>query len=163
MKIALAADHAGFEELKQLDALLTKEGHKCHNFGPTAFHSEDDYPDFIRLAALAVASGEFERGIVLGGSGQGEAMAANRVRGVRCAVFYGTAVARRPIDAAGHSSRDPYEIIKLSREHNDSNVLSLSARFLTMAEMQQAINIWLKTPFSHEPKHLRRIGKLDET
>lgn len=162
MKLALATDHAGFEQLKELQAYLESLGHVCHNFGPTSFKKDDDYPDFIRPAALAVASDECDKGIILGGSGQGEAMAANRVGGVRCAVFYGTAVARRPIDAAGHTTRDPYEIIKLSRQHNDANMLSLAARFLTAAEINHATQLWLETDFSDEPSHVRRIAKLDE-
>ena len=161
MKLALATDHAGFEQLKELQIYLESLGHTCHNFGPADFKKDDDYPDFIKPAALAVASGECEKGIILGGSGQGEAIAANRVAGVRCAVFYGTAVARQPIDAAGHTSRDPYEIIKLSRQHNDANMLSLAARFLSLPEMQYAVKLWLETDFSTDSNHVRRISKLD--
>ncbi len=162
MKLALATDHAGYDDLKSLQAWLEDQGHLCRNFGPQKLNKEDDYPDFIRPAALAVASGEFERGIILGGSGQGEAMAANRIAGVRCAVFYGPAVARRPIDAAGHTSRDSYAIIKLSRQHNDANMLSLAARFLSLPEMKQALQLWLETSFSQDPKHSRRINKFED-
>lgn len=161
MKLALATDHAGYDDLKSLQVWLEEQGHLCRNFGPEKANKEDDYPDFIRPAALAVASGEYERGIILGGSGQGEAMVANRTAGVRCAVFYGPAVARRPIDVAGHTSRDPYEIIKLSRQHNDANMLSLSARFLSLPEMKHATLLWLDTPFSDDPKHSRRINKFE--
>jgi len=102
-------------------------------------------------------------GIILGGSGNGEAMAANRVKGVRCAVFYGPVVAKLPIDADGNVSDDPYEIVKLSRQHNDANVLSLSGRFLSLDEMKTAVRIWLDTPFSNLERHARRIKKLDES
>lgn len=162
MTIALATDHAGFEDLKELQSYLESLGHQCRNLGPKSYQPEDDYPDFIRPAALAVASGQCQMGIILGGSGQGEAMAANRVPGVRCAVFYGTSVARRPIDAAGHTSRDPYEVIRLSRQHNNANMLSLAARFVSLSEMQHAVKLWLETPFSDESSHLRRLAKLDE-
>ena len=162
MKIALTTDHAGFELLKEVQAGLTAVGHECVNFGPTEFNAEDDYPAFMFAAARAVASGECERGIILGGSGTGEAIAANRIKGVRCALFYGPAIAKTPIDAEGNTSHDPYEIVKLSRQHNDSNVLSLSARFLSSQEMETAITIWLDTPFSGQERHARRIAQLDQ-
>jgi ribose 5-phosphate isomerase B len=90
-------------------------------------------------------------------------MAANRIQGVRCAVFYGPAIARKVIDAAGRTSHHPLEIIRLSRQHNDTNMLSLAARFVTLADMKQVIKLWLDTPFSQEPRHRRRIDKLDGT
>lgn len=162
MNIALASDHAGLEQLKELLAYLETQGHSCKNFGPTKLNPDDDYPLYIFKAARAVASGEFERGIVLGGSGQGEAMAANRIRGVRCAVYYGPAVARRAVDVEGHISRDPLEIVRLERRHNNSNMLSLAARFLSLEDMKQAVELWLKEDFSNESRHLRRIRELDE-
>jgi ribose 5-phosphate isomerase B len=161
MKIALTTDHAGFELLKEIEAGLTVAGHDCVNFGPLQFNPEDDYPAFMFAAAHAVANGDCERGIILGGSGTGEAIAANRIAGVRCALFYGPALAKAPIDAEGHMSTDPYEIVKLSRQHNNSNVLSLSARFLSSEEMQTAITIWLETPFTGLERHSRRIAQLD--
>jgi ribose 5-phosphate isomerase B len=136
-------------------------GHECVDFGPKTFDSADDYPDLIFPAAQAVADGNCDVGIIMGGSGQGEAMAANRVKGIRCAVFYGPVLAKVAIDAEGNTSDDPYEIIKLSRQHNNANVLSLSARFLSMQEMKQAIKIWLETPITDAQRHLRRIAKLD--
>jgi ribose 5-phosphate isomerase B len=162
MKIALATDHAGYEMLKDIQKGLEAAGHDCINFGPTQFDPEDDYPAFMFAAAQAVATGDCERGIILGGSGTGEAIAANRIKGVRCALFYGPALAKEPIDAEGHMSDDPYEIVKLSRQHNDSNVLSLSARFLSPEEMQTAITVWLETPFTGIERHSRRIAQLDE-
>jgi ribose 5-phosphate isomerase B len=162
MKIALTTDHAGYEMLKQIQEGLQAAGYECINLGPTQFDPEDDYPAFMFAAAHAVASGECARAIILGGSGTGEAIAANRIKGVRCALFYGPALAKAPIDAEGHMSDDPYEIVKLSRQHNDSNVLSLSARFLSPEEMQAAITVWLDTPFTGIERHSRRIAQLDE-
>ena len=131
-------------------------------FGPSSFDAEDDYPDFIFPAAKAVATGDCERAVIMGGSGQGEAMAANRIKGVRAALFYGPAIAKQAIDAEGNQSDDPYEIVKLSRQHNDANVLSLSGRFLTPDEMKMALRIWFETPFTNLERHERRIKKLDE-
>jgi ribose 5-phosphate isomerase B len=162
MNIALATDHAGFEQLKELQAYLQEMGHSCRNFGPESYVRDDDYPDFIKPAAQAVSRGEYERGIILGGSGQGEAMAANRVKGVRCAVFYGPVVPLRIVDASGRESRNPYEIIRLSREHNNSNMLSLAARFVSLADMKHIIKMWLEIPFKSEERHSRRIKKLEE-
>jgi ribose 5-phosphate isomerase B len=162
MKIAVTTDHAGFEVLRELKRFLISLGHECVDFGPKSLNVDDDYPDFMFPAAQAVAGGECERGIILGGSGQGEAMAANRVKGVRCALFYGPVVAKTAVDAEGTKSNDPYEIVKLSRQHNDANVLSLSGRFLSLEEMKQAVTTWLETPFSGIERHSRRIKKLDE-
>ena len=161
MKIALATDHAGFEQLKQFKEYLIAEGHECQDFGPTAFDEADDYPDFIFPAARAVASGDCEVGIIMGGSGQGEAMAANRVKDVRCTLFYGPVTAKVAVDAEGTLSEDPYEILRLSRQHNHANMLSLSARFLTLDEMKQAIKTWLETPYNDAERHVRRVQKLD--
>lgn len=162
MNIALATDHAGFEQLKELAAFLEETGHSVHNFGPKDFNDEDDYPDFIIPAAEAVATGECEKGIVLGGSGEGEAMAANKLRGIRCAVFYGSAVPRRVVENTGRISHDPYEIVRLSRLHNDANMLSLAARFVTIEDMKQVIKLWLETDFSKDERHARRIGKINQ-
>jgi len=162
MRVAITTDHAGFEALKELKVFIESLGHECVDFGPTTFDAEDDYPDFMFPAAKAVASGDCERGIIMGGSGNGEAMAANRINGVRCALFYSPAIAKEPIDAEGHMSDDPYEIVKLSRQHNDANVLSLSGRFLSLHEMKMAIQIWFETPFTGAERHARRIAKLDQ-
>lgn len=162
MRIAVATDHAGFEQLKELKSYLESQGHECHDFGPETFDSADDYPDFIFPAARAVAKGECEAGIIMGGSGQGEAMAANRVKGVRCTLFYAPATAKAAIDAEGNTSDDPYEILRLSRKHNHANVLSLSGRFLSLDEMKQAVQVWLSTPYDEAERHTRRVNKLDE-
>jgi ribose 5-phosphate isomerase B len=160
MKIAVTTDHAGFNALQELKVYINSLGHECIDFGPKSFNADDDYPDFIYPAALAVANGVCQKGIILGGSGQGEAIVANKVNGIRCALFYGLAVARESIDSDGTISQDPYEIVKLSRQHNDSNILSLSGRFLSVDEMMQAIKIWLDTPFSDLERHQRRIAKI---
>jgi ribose 5-phosphate isomerase B len=162
MKIALATDHAGFEQLKALKEYLTAEGHECVDYGPATLDPADDYPDFIFPAARAVASGECEAGIIMGGSGQGEAMAANRVKGVRCTLFYAPAVAKAAVDAEGHQSDDPYEMLRLSRQHNHANMLSLSARFLNFEEMKQAVQVWLGASYDEAERHTRRVRKLDE-
>lgn len=161
MKIALSTDHAGFEYLDMLKTFLTAAGHECIDYGPDDLQESDDYPDYIFPAARAVASGACEVGIIYGGSGQGEAMVANRVLGVRAAVFYGQAQAKAALDAKGTPATDGYDILRLSRSHNNANVLSLGARFLEWTEIQKAVTIWLETPFSEEERHVRRITKLD--
>ncbi len=162
MNIALSTDHAGFAAVGELKDYIESLGHQVNYVGPAEFDAEDDYPDLIARAARLVASGDSELGIILGGSGQGEAMAANRFKGVRAAVFYGPVVAKTAVDAEGNSSDDPYEIVKLSRQHNHANVLSLSGRFLSKDEMFEAIRIWLETPFSPIERHQRRTIQLDE-
>ncbi len=144
MKIHLATDHAGLELKNIIKNYLTKNGHEVTDHGAHEYDALDDYPDFIFPCAHAVARDTESRGIILGGSGQGEAMAANRVKGVRAAVFY----------------NGPEEIVKLSREHNDANILSLGARFMTEAEIYDVIEMWLTEPFEGG-RHQRRIEKLD--
>lgn len=160
MKIAMTTDHAGFEALKVLKQYLQEAGHEIVDFGPQYYDADDDYPDLIFPAAQAVAEGTCERAIIMGGSGQGEAIAANRFAGVRCALFYGPVKAKTAIDASGTASDDPFEIVRLSRTHNNTNVLSLSGRFMTLEEMKTAIDIWLETPFTDRGRHLRRTQKL---
>lgn len=162
MKIALSTDHAGFDQLKLLEEFLKSKGYECTNYGPKEFDAEDDYPDFIFPAAKAVAGGECEVGIIMGGSGQGEAMAANRIKGARCMVYYGTSKAVEAVDAEGHKSDDEYEILKLSKQHNNANMISFAARFVSQEEIEKAATIWLNEPFSGAERHARRIGKLDK-
>ncbi|HJR63118.1 MAG TPA: ribose 5-phosphate isomerase B [Gemmatimonadaceae bacterium] len=142
MRIAVASDHAGYRYKTMLAAVLAERGHEVVDFGTDSEESVD-YPDFIRPAAEAVARGECQRGIVLGGSGNGEAMAANRVKGVRCALCWGTESAR------------------LARAHNDANMLSLGQRLLTESEALAIVDTWLTTEFEGG-RHVRRIAKLDE-
>ncbi|WP_166827097.1 ribose-5-phosphate isomerase [Thalassoroseus pseudoceratinae] len=142
MKIALASDHAGFEYKQRIYQMLTEAGHEVRDFG-TDSNDSVDYPDFIIPAAKAVASGEFDRGIVLGGSGNGEAIAANRVPGVRCVLCWNV------------------ETAKLGRQHNNANCLSIGQRMLTWELTEQIIQTWLETPFDGG-RHQRRIEKLDQ-
>lgn len=162
MKIAVTTDHAGFEALQGLKVFLASLGHEVVDYGPKSLDNDDDYPDFMFPAARAVAKGECDCGIIFGGSGQGEAMAANRVKGVRCALFYGPVIAKTAVDAEGNMSDDPYEILRLSRQHNHANILSLSGRFLSPEEIKQAVEIWLSTPYGDAERHVRRVRKLDE-
>lgn len=162
MKIALSTDHTGFEQLQKLQKFLLSLGHECVNYGPETFDINDDYPDFIRPAAEAVANGDCQAGIIWGGSGQGEAMAANRVAGVRCAVYYGPVRAIEAIDAEGTPAADDYEILRLSRQHNNANMLSLGARFFAFDGVEQAVKIWLEAPYDAIERHARRIAKLDQ-
>lgn len=145
MKIFIGTDHAGFELKNQIVVFLRERGYEVEDMGAHEFSPNDDYPDFIRPVAQAVARQKGSLGIVLGASGQGEAIVANRVRGVRAAVYYGG---------------NP-EIVTLSKEHNDANILSLGARFLPVNEALLVIDLWLRTEFSHEERHARRIRKID--
>jgi ribose 5-phosphate isomerase B len=162
MKIALSTDHAGLEQLGQLQEYLEGLGHECLNFGPTVVDPADDYPDFIRPAAEAVAAGQAEMGIIMGGSGQGEAQVANRVKGVRCVVYYGPATPFGATEAEGSAPADEYEIIRLSRTHNNANMLSIAARFVPQEEIKKVAKLWLETEFKGAERHLRRIAKLDQ-
>ena len=146
MRVYLASDHAGFEMKNALGVFLRGEGHEVKDLGPYEFDPGDDYPDFIMPLARAVAADPGSRGIALGKSGQGEGMAANRVRGARAAIYYGGSP----------------EILELSREHNDANILSLGAGFLSEEEAQAAAKAWLSAPFSGDARHARRIAKLDQ-
>lgn len=141
LRIAIGSDHAGFRYKEAIKTLLQAEGHTLHDFG-TDSEAPCDYPDFIRPVAQAVARGEFERGIVLGGSGNGEAMVANRIRGIRCALCWSEQVA------------------VWSRTHNDANMLSLGQRTISEAEALAIVRIWLKTEFDGG-RHVARINKID--
>lgn len=163
MKIALTTDHAGMEVISNLREYIQSLGHECEYYGPSELVTDDDYPDYMFPAARAVANGDCQMGVLLGGSGQGEAIAANRIAGVRCAVYYGSARPVRSIDASGSIATDEFEILRLSRQHNDANVLSLGARFLSLDDMKSAISLWLATPFSGDERHQRRISKLDSS
>ncbi len=142
MRIGVASDHAGFRYKALVAQHLRDLGHDVVDFGTT---SEDpvDYPDYIRPAAAAVASGKVDRGVVFGGSGNGEAMTANRFRGVRCAVAWDRESAR------------------LSRAHNDANVLSMGQRLVPEDQVLAIVDIWLETPFDGG-RHVARIRKIDE-
>jgi len=139
--IAIGSDHAGFAYKEAIRAFLAAEGHTVHDFG-TYSDAPCDYPDFVRPVALAVARGEFERGIVLGGSGNGEAIVANRVRGVRCGLCWNEQVA------------------VWNRSHNDGNVLSLGQRTISEAEALNIVRVWLATEFEGG-RHIARVNKID--
>src|SRR4051812_10257542 len=141
MKIAIASDHAGFEYKQQIIELLRARGHDVRDFG-TSSTEPVDYPTFIRPAAEAVARGEAERGIVLGGSGNGEAIVANKVRGIRCGLAWNT------------------ESAKLTRQHNDANVLSLGQRMMSIETALECVTVFLATPFEGG-RHARRIAEIE--
>lgn len=161
MKIALSTDHAGYERLKRLKSGLELAGYSCIDFGPASFNVDDDYPDFIKPACESILAGGCEVGIIFGGSGQGEAMAANRHQGIRCTVWYGPSIPIEAVNAEGALSTDPYEILKLSKEHNNANMLSIAGRFVNDDETLKVVIKWLNEKFSQEPRHMRRIEKLD--
>lgn len=147
MKIYFASDHAGFEMKNVLATFVKSLKYEVFDLGPMTLDPNDDYPIFIEKAALEIYNNpQSSRAIIIGGSGQGEAIVANRFPNVRAAVYYG----------------GEEEIIKLSREHNDANVLSLGARFLSIDEAKSAVELWLKTPFSKESRHIRRLKEIDE-
>src|SRR3954452_19142679 len=141
MKIGIGSDHAGYRYKEEIKKYLAQLGHEVKDFG-TNSEMTVDYPAFIRPVAEAVAAGEVERGIVLGGSGNGEAMVANRVRGVRCALCWNDESAR------------------FGRQHNDANVISLGQRMVDAEQAKRIVDIWLATPFEGG-RHTARIAKLD--
>jgi ribose 5-phosphate isomerase B len=141
MKIAIGSDHAGFRYKERIVALLRARGHEVVDFGTDSLEPVD-YPRFVRPVAEAVARGEVERGVVLGGSGNGEAMVANRVPGVRCALCWNVESAR------------------LGRAHNDANVISLGERMIPPDDLEPILDAWLTTPFE-AGRHVRRIRQID--
>ena len=141
--IVLATDHAGFELKEHVKKFLTKKGYDIKDFGALEYDGLDDYPDFILPAAKYISEHKLI-GIIFGGSGQGEAMAANRINGIRAAVFY----------------NGPDEIVELSRLHNNANIISIGARFVSNQEVEKVIELWLSTDFE-EGRHEKRINKLD--
>ena len=161
MKVYLASDHVGFELKKKLKDFLEKEGFKVDDCGAYEFDKDDDYPDFISKAAEAVSQDpENSRGIIFGGSGQAEMMVANKFKGVRCALFYAATPPVRAADITGRMSTDPYEMIRLTREHNNANMLSIGVRFVTDEEALKIVLLWLKQPFPGDERHVRRIEKI---
>jgi ribose 5-phosphate isomerase B len=149
--IHLGADHAGYELKEVLVNYLQKLNYEVIDHGANFYDEFDDYPDFVAPVGKAVSDRPNSvKGIVIGGSGQGEAMVANQFPNVRAAVFYGNKILKNS------------DIIKLSRQHNDANILSLGARFLTISEAKSAVKTWLTTPFSGEYKYIRRIKKTEK-
>ncbi len=142
--IYIASDHAGFELKKQIIDYLKSKSLQVEDCGPFKYDADDDYPDFIYPCAEKVSSNSENRGIILGMSGQGEAIVANKVKGVRAVVY----------------NCNNLEIVKLSRLHNNANVLSLGAKFIGIDELKSAIDLWLATEFEGG-RHQRRIDKID--
>lgn len=143
--IVLGTDHAGFELKEHIKRFLQEQGFQVEDIGAAGYDEKDDYPDFIIPAAKKVAE-LGTRGIIFGGSGQGEAIAANKVPGVRAALWYG----------------GPEDILTLSRTHNNANILSLGARFVDRDQATKAVKLWLDTPPKEEERHARRIKKIEE-
>ena len=143
--IILATDHAGFEMKEHVKRFLEKNGHAVKDVGAHTLDPDDDYPKYMRLAAEMLLKTPDVSGVVFGGSGQGEAIVLNRMKGIRAIVYAGS---------------NP-DIAKVGREHNDANVLSVGARFLSVAQVEVAVEVFLSTAFSGEERHERRIGQID--
>ncbi len=147
MHVYFATDHAGFRLKEELMRFVRDELHfSVTDYGAYLLDTNDDYPDFVAKAAKQVSQSPTDRAIILGGSGQGEAIVANKYPYVRAAVYYGGSL----------------DLVRLSREHNDANVLSLGARFLATEEARDAVRLWLTTQFSNDERHIRRIQKTDD-
>ena len=146
LKIYIASDHAGFEMKRGLVFFLQNSGFDVYDCGPKEYIHDDDYPDYISIVAKHISEDSKLFGIVIGRNGQGEAIVANRFPNVRCAVFYG---------GSKH-------ILTLSRQHDNANILSLGAQFLTTQEAGESVLLWLYTKFMGEERHLRRIAKIEK-
>ncbi len=154
MKIFIGTDHAGYVLKEKLVSALKLQGHEVIDKGAFEYNETDDYPDFISEVAREVSKDPDEtRGIIMGATGQGEAIVANRFPHIRAVVYYGDSKA--VVD-------DEADVIERSRQHNNSNVLSLGARYLTEDMMMIAVNHWLNTPFSGDERHIRRLKKIDD-
>jgi ribose 5-phosphate isomerase B len=147
-KIHIGSDHAGYKMKEDLKRFLELKEFEVIDHGAFEEDDDDDYPDFVVPVALEVSRDEHSLGIILGGSGQGEAIVANRFPGIRTTVFYG-----EPVNSDS-------SIIDLGRQHNDTNILSLGARFLSVDEAKEAVEQWLDTDFSGEDRHIRRLNKI---
>ena len=146
MKIYIGSDHAGYELKEKLKSFLSELNYEVIDKGAFELNPEDDYPDFIVPVAKAVAEDKESLGVILGGSGQGEQISANKIKGIRAIEYYGGNL----------------EIIKLGKEHNNANVLSLGARFINEEEAKEAVKTFIETPFSNDERHIRRINKIDK-
>ncbi|KKQ01371.1 MAG: Ribose 5-phosphate isomerase [Parcubacteria group bacterium GW2011_GWA2_36_24] len=154
MKIFIGTDHAGYVLKEHLVTFLKGEGYEVIDKGAYEYNENDDYPDFVIPVAQEVSKdGNNVRGIILGGTGEGEAITANRFPNVRAVVFYGNA---KPV------VDNESNIIVRSRQHNNSNILSLGARYFTEESAMEAVNLWLKTSYSGEERHIRRLEKVDK-
>lgn len=173
--IYLGADHRGYELKEKTKQWLAELGYEHEDCGAFEYNKDDDYPDFIsKVAAKVSEDSENSKGIILGASGQGEAIVANKFKGVRAVVFYGPVYVLKGFKnwiaaLAGHAgivegiyNERLKEVIKLSREHNNANILSLGASFLNDSAAKYFIKLWLETEFSGEERHIRRIDKIKE-
>jgi ribose 5-phosphate isomerase B len=164
MNIFIAADHAGYALKNALVEHIRTLGYEVEDVGAFSNKPDDDYPDFMIPLASRVARenarvADSARGIIVGGSGQGEAMCVNRVKGIRAAVFYGPRPVTVALDIEGGHSEDGFDAVRLPRRHNDANVLSIGARFVSGDEADEAVRIFLETPFSTSERHARRLAK----
>lgn len=158
MKVYFAADHAGYALKEILKPFVVSLGHEIEDVGAYTLDMEDDYSVFVQEAARKVAEDPAQRrGIVIGGSGQGEAIAANRIKGIRAVVYYGEP-SRKQVDAQGNE----LDMISSTREHNNSNVLSLGGRFISETDAKNAVQKWLEIPYRAEERHERRHRLIDE-
>lgn len=155
----IAADHAGFRLKGALVEHLELLGYAVEDCGAAEHDPEDDYPDYMLPLAKKVAGTPGSFGIMCGGSGQGEAMAANRIPGVRAAVFYGQMPVTETLDKEGGFSQDGYDAVRLSRRHNDANVLSIGARFVSVLDASEAVRTFLETEYTADDRHVRRLAK----
>lgn len=163
MKIYLATDHAGFELKEKVNEFLLKEGYEVEDCGAYEFDKNDDFPDFISKAAEAVSKDpDNSKAVVFGSSGQGEAIVANKYPNVRAVVFYAPAIPVHNVDVTGRTSHDPFEMIRLTREHNNANVLSIGAKILAEEDALKAIKLWVDAEFTNEERHVRRIEKIKQ-
>jgi ribose 5-phosphate isomerase B len=153
-KIHIAADHAGFEMKGEIMKYLEKGGYEVVDYGAYEYDEEDDYPEFCAIAARAVSIDHKAKGIILGGSGQGEAIVANRFPNVRAVVYNGQTVRLDGVEV-------PEEIIT-ARQHNDANILSIGARFISNEEALEAVEQFLDTDFGGEERHIRRLQKIEQ-
>jgi ribose 5-phosphate isomerase B len=158
-KLYFAADHAGFALKQALIDYVRTNGYEAEDLGAHTLDPNDDYPDVVTLCAKRVAAEPGTFGVIIGGSGQGEAMAANRVPGARAAVFYGLARVTETLDIEGGRSEDGYDLIRLARRHNDANLLAIGARFVSGHEAVEALRHFIDTQFSAAPRHARRLAK----
>jgi ribose 5-phosphate isomerase B len=146
MKIYIGSDHAGYELKEILKEYIKELGHEVIDKGAFTFNPKDDYPDFIIPVAESIAGDEDSLGVVLGGSGEGEQISANKVDGIRAIEYYGGNL----------------EVVKLGREHNNANILSLGARFIDEKEAKEAVKLFIEIPFSKEERHRRRLEEIKE-
>jgi len=162
MKIYIGSDHSGYGLKEDLKVYLEGLGHLVEDQGAFEFNAEDDYPDFVKKVAERVANDVESKGVIIGGTGQGEAMCANKIKGARAMVFYATKEPIKEVDIKGKKSVDPFEVIQLAREHNNANIISIGVRFVTEDEAKFAVELFLNTKFPAEERHIRRIAKYSD-